>query len=156
MQNNQKSRNKKEFALQQVKIARSNLLLMIILTVVNIVLLAVGADTMLLFSATVPYYLIIGVRFGYKLKNIPPAEAVEYECPEQPTLPTTDAQGNSVALRAVQNDVKHRNLIDGNYLGHYICYRRAGRVNELAIDGYVYDELEILVETAHIKILRLL
>lgn len=149
MQNNQKSRNKKEFALQQVKIARSNLLLMIILTVVNIVLLAVGADTMLLFSATVPYYLIIGVRFGYKLKNTPPEEAVEYEQSEQ-AAPTTDGQGNSVALRAVQNDVKNRILIDGNYLGHYICYRRAGHVNELAIDGYVYDELEILVETAHV------
>ncbi|MBQ6717944.1 MAG: hypothetical protein IJN22_03505 [Clostridia bacterium] len=230
MQNNQKPRNKKEFALQQVKIARSNLLLMIILTVVNIVLLAVGADTMLLFSATVPYYvaafgifseisqlivaglaiaavilvlylicwifskkhygwmiaalvlfildsiamiglyiwaedfsgildlvihiwvlyyLIIGVRFGYKLKNIPPEEAVEYEQSEQ-IAPTADAQGNSVALRAVQNDIKNRILIDGNYLGHYICYRRAGRVNELVIDGYVYDELEILVETAHV------
>ena len=230
MQNNQKPRNKKEFALQQVKIARSNLLLMIILTVVNIVLLTVGADTMLLFSATVPYYvaafgifseisrlivaglaiaavilvlylicwifskkhygwmiaalvlfildsitmiglyiwaedfsgildlvihiwvlyyLIIGVRFGYKLKNIPPEEAVEYEQSEQ-IAPTADAQGNSVALRAVQNDIKNRILIDGNYLGHYICYRRAGRVNELVIDGYVYDELEILVETAHV------
>ena len=55
-----------------------------------------------------------------------------------------------MALRAVQNDVKNRILIDGNYLGHYICYRRVGRVNELIIDGYVYDELEILVETAHV------
>lgn len=230
MQNNQNPRNKKEFALQQVKIARSNLLLMIILTVVNIILLATGADTMLLFSATVPYYavafgiiseisqlivagllvaavilvlyllcwifskkhygwmiaalvffildsiamiglyilaedfsgildlvihiwvlyyLIIGVRYGYKLKNIPPEEAVEYEQAEQQILPSTDAQGNSVALRAVQNDVKSRILIDGNYLGHYICYRRVKRVNELVIDGYVYDDIEILVETAH-------
>ncbi len=229
MQNNQNPRNKKEFALQQVKIARSNLLLMIILTVVNVVLLAVGADTMLLFSATVPYYvaavgivsevsqimavcfavaavilvlylicwmlskrhygwmiaamvlfildsiamiglyvlvedfsgildliihiwvlyyLIIGVKYGYKLKNIPPEEELEYEM-SQSAEPQTDAQGNSVALRAVGNDVKHRILIDGNHSGHYICYRRVGRVNELVIDGYVYDELEILVETAH-------
>lgn len=230
MQNNQKPKNKKEFALQQLNIARSNLLLMIILTVVNIVLLAVGANTMLLFSTTVPYYvaafgiwsevsqfmavclaisavilvlylicwmlskkhygwmvaalvffildsiamiclyiwaedfsgildlvihiwvlyyLIIGVRNGYKLKNIPPEEAVEYEQSEQQFLPTTDAQGNSVALRVVDNDVKHRVLIDGNYSGHYICYRRVKRVNELVIDGYVYDDIEILVETAH-------
>ncbi len=230
MQNNQRPKNKKEFALQQVKMARSNLLLMIALTVVNIILLATGADTMLLFSATVPYYvaafgifseisqlivaglviaavilvlyllcwifskkhygwmiaalvffildsiamiglyilaedfsgildlvihiwvlyyLIIGVRYGYKLKNIPPEEVVEYEQAEQQTIPSTDAQGNSVALRVVQNDVKNKILIDGEYLGHYICYRRVGRVNELVIDGYVYDELEILVETAH-------
>lgn len=230
MQNNQTPRNFKANALQQYNIARSNLLLMIILTVVNIVLLAVGADTMLLFSATVPYYvaafgifseigqliaagiaiaavilalyllcwifskkhygwmvaalvlfildsiamvglyiwaedfsgildllihiwvlyyLIIGVRYGYKLKNIPPEEVVEYEQSEQPTVPTTDALGNSVALRAVDNDVKHRVLIDGNYFGHYICYRRVKRINELVVDGYVYDDVEMLVETAH-------
>ena len=41
------------------QIARSNLLLMLLLTVVNIFLAIVGADIMLLFSATVPYFLII-------------------------------------------------------------------------------------------------
>ena len=231
MQNNQTPRNPKASAQQQYKIARSNLLLMLVLTVVNIVLLAAKADTMLLFSATVPYYLsaismdllveysqvafvgfgivvatlviyllcwvfskkhygwmiaalvlfildsiamiglyvlvedfsgildlvvhiwvlyylIIGVRYGYKLKNIPPEEQVEYELgqPEQPQINTA---GNSIALRVVDNEVKHRVLIDGNYLGHYICYRRVKRINELVVDGYVYDDIEMLAETAH-------
>ena len=35
--------------------ARSNLLLMIILTFVNVILYFVGTDSMLLFSATIPY-----------------------------------------------------------------------------------------------------
>lgn len=169
MQNNQSPRNPKASAQQQYKIARSNLLLMLVLTVVNIILLVAEADTMLLFSATVPYflsaismgiyaeysqvaivgfgivvailvvyllcwifskkhygwmiaalvffildsiamiglyvlaedfsgildivvhiwvlyYLVIGVKYGHKLKNIPPEEAVEYELeePQQP------------------------------------------------------------------------
>lgn len=231
MQNNQTPRNPRASAQQQYKIARSNLLLMLVLTVVNIVLLAAEADTMLLFSATVPYYLsaismglyaefsqvafigfgivvailviyllcwifskkhygwmiaalvffildsiamiglyvlaedfsgildlvvhiwvlyylIIGVRYGHKLKNISPEEAVEYEI-EQPEQPQMNTMGNSIALRVVDNDVKHRVLIDGNYLGHYICYRRVKRINELVVDGYVYDDVEMLVETAH-------
>ena len=57
VQNNQTSRNPRASAQQQYKIARSNLLIMLVLTVVNIVLLVAEADTMLLFSATVPYYL---------------------------------------------------------------------------------------------------
>ena len=39
--------------------ARRNLLLMMVLTAINIIVLAVGSDTMLLFSATVPYFAAI-------------------------------------------------------------------------------------------------
>ncbi len=39
--------------------ARSNLLLMIILTAVNIVLLFMQSDAMMLFSATIPYFAVI-------------------------------------------------------------------------------------------------
>ena len=52
-------------AEQQYKSARANLLLMLALTVVNVVLYVVGADVMMLFSATVPYYAaIFGLEFG--------------------------------------------------------------------------------------------
>lgn len=44
---------------QKYKSARMNLLLIIILTVVNVVLLLVGSDTMLLFSISVPYYAVV-------------------------------------------------------------------------------------------------
>ncbi len=33
--------------------------------------------------------------------------------------------------------------------GHHVCYRRVGRVNELVIDGFVYDEYEKILENAH-------
>ena len=44
---------------QKEKAGRSNLLLAIILTVVNIVLLIGGGNSMLLFSISVPYYAVI-------------------------------------------------------------------------------------------------
>ncbi len=57
MNKNLQTLNEREVALKQLSVARGNLLLMIILTVINIILAAVGSDTMLLFSATVPYYV---------------------------------------------------------------------------------------------------
>ena len=51
-------------AEQEYKNARTNLLLMLILTVVNIALYLVGADVMMLFSATVPYY---AAAFAFEL-----------------------------------------------------------------------------------------
>ena len=55
--------SKRGIALQKYASARSNLLLMLIFTVVNIVLLVAGGDVMLLFSATVPYYSVIMAMF---------------------------------------------------------------------------------------------
>lgn len=205
--------------------ARKNLLLMLVLTVINIILFAVGADVMLLFSATVPYYsvvfgmvlgsrvlliagiviaivslglyllcwifskkhygwmiaalvlfildtltmislyillgdfsgvldvaihawvlyyLVIGVRYGYQLKNtpmeMPAAEAVEVAmaCEEESTY-----------LRRADVEVKHRIFVEADMAGRHICFRRVKRTNELVIDGYVYAEVEMLVETAH-------
>lgn len=58
----------KEAAERKYGVARSNLLLMLILTVVNIVLFVAGSDTMFLFSATVPYLAAI---FGVTLSEVP-------------------------------------------------------------------------------------
>lgn len=205
--------------------ARSNLLLMIILTVVNIFLFAFGSDTMLLFSATVPYfasaigimsedtavttllvtvavavllvyffcwlfskkhfgwmiaalvmflldtlclvgiytllgefsgildlaihiwviyYLIVGAKYGSQLKNLP--EEYAYAEVSDPKNTVESAQ---IPLRMADLDVKSRILLEADAVGHHICYRRVKRVNELVIDGYVYDEVEMLVESAH-------
>ncbi len=46
--------------------ARSNLLLMIVFTLINVVLAAIGSETMMLFSATVPYlFAIMGMIEGF-------------------------------------------------------------------------------------------
>jgi hypothetical protein len=55
----------RESLTQKAKAGRSNLLLAIILTLVNIVMLVAGGDSMLLFSISVPYYAVIfGVILG--------------------------------------------------------------------------------------------
>ena len=60
--NNQKPALKgRALALQQFAGARTNLLLMLALTAINLVLLATGSDYMMLFSATIPY---LSVAFG--------------------------------------------------------------------------------------------
>ena len=51
--------NERQLLSQKEKAGRSNLLIAIILTVVNIVLFLVGSETMLLFSISVPYYAVI-------------------------------------------------------------------------------------------------
>lgn len=49
-------KNNRDIALQKYAAARSNLLVMVCFTLVNIVLLFLKADVMMLFSATVPYF----------------------------------------------------------------------------------------------------
>lgn len=58
---------------QRYNTARSNLLLVIILTLVNIVLLFTESESMLLFSASIPYYAVV---FGVLLDILPMGLAV--------------------------------------------------------------------------------
>lgn len=197
--------------------ARGNLLLVIILTAVNIVLFFLGSESMMLFSASVPfygvvfgyymgltvpavilaviilalylvcwlqskkksgwmtvalvlfildtlvmagmylliedasgfldvlihawvlYYLILAISTGKKLKNLPEEEEVE-------ELPADD---HSQPIRRVAEDEKFRVLLESEYAGRKVTYRRVKRTNQLVIDSHIYDELEMLVETAH-------
>ncbi len=227
--NNKTTKNNYDAALKQYSTARGNLLLMLILTVVNVVLFVVGTDTMLLFSATVPYYsiifglvdqtgilllpgiviavlslgayflcwllskknhgwmilalalfiidtvclvalyiwaedfsgildfaihvwvlfyLIVGVRTGAQLKRME-ENTVVTEDGEAVLNGDTDCAENSSYIRAVDTSVKARVLLEADILGHKVCYRRVKKANELVVDGYVYDEIEMLLETPH-------
>lgn len=226
-------KTEREIAQAKVASARSNLLLMIVFTLVNIGLMLFNADVFLLFSASVPYfavsigvasemtpvliitlifaasvllgyflcwlgskknhgwmiaalvlfildslvmialyiftadisgildvvihawvlyYLIIGVKYGHRLQNLPqePIEVIDETVPqeESPVVGNSGFEYSSPLRRADEN-VKHRVLLESDALGHHVCYRRVKRINELVIDGYVYDEIEILIETAH-------
>ena len=225
----------KESLQQKYTKSRNNLLLMLILTVVNIILYAVGSDTMMLFSATIPYfgiivghatgiqsiftfficvaiailivyllcwilskdhygwmiaalvlfiidtvamaglylmlgefsgildvlihawvlyYLITGVSSGRKLKTMPEETNTYEEQPyeEQAYVENSSEMGNtpqSSILRMADTTLKSRILAEADAAGHHICYRRVKRTNELVIDGYVYDDVEMLIENAH-------
>lgn len=216
------------FAAQKYAAARSNLLLMIALTAVNIFLLFVEADVFLLFSATAPYmavtlgmlseatpltiagicaavfmlaaylicwllskkhfgwmiaalamfavdtllmigfyliaedfsgildviihawvlyYLITGVRYGYQLRTLPPDP--DYSQTPPVVTPETTA-GDTPFLRIAEASSKARPLLEADVEGYHICYRRIKRINELVINGYVYADMEALMETAHV------
>lgn len=63
------------------------------------------------------------------------------------------AKGNdktdSVGMREADMAVKSRILLDANVEGYEICYRRVKSVNELVINGRVYDEKKGIIEFAH-------
>ncbi len=58
-QNDTVVKDPRKTAQEKYNTARVSLLLLIVLTVVNLVLFAIGSETMMLFSATVPYYAVI-------------------------------------------------------------------------------------------------
>lgn len=220
----------KEMIQQKYKTARNNLLLMLILTVVNILLYATGSDTMMLFSATIPYfgiiigsvsgsqafltfcvciaaailitfllcwilskdhygwmivalvlfiidtlamigmylgmgemsgildvvihvwvlyYLIIGVKYGKQLKTMPEEPVKEVDLEQGADSIEKEEFIHTSILRIADTTVKSRVLLEADAVGHHICYRRVKRINELVIDGYVYADVEMLIETAH-------
>ena len=56
---------------------------------------------------------------------------------------------DDTALRRADFSQKHRVLLEKKISGYEICYRRVKNVNELVINGLVYDEKKAIVEFAH-------
>ena len=52
-------------------------------------------------------------------------------------------------LRTAAHDVKHKVLLSATVENFQIVYRRVKKVNELVINGYVYDEYVALLEFEH-------
>lgn len=93
--------------------------------------------------------LSIGINAGVKLKKLPPEEIEFIENMPEVAEQNCDGAQNSTIIRMADPDVKARVLLTAEALGHTITYRRVKKVNELVIDGNVYDEIEALLETAH-------
>jgi hypothetical protein len=105
----------------------------------------------ILFHAIVIIMLSLGVHAHYKLKSMPseaPPSVDEYG--------QTDGFGgefdrpDSNALRAADTSVKARILLELKAFDHVIVYRKVKKVNELVIDGYVYDEYTARIEMPHV------
>ena len=54
-----------------------------------------------------------------------------------------------IGLRRADSSVKSKTLLEATVEGYRICYRRVKRVNELVINGTVYDEKKGIIEFAH-------
>lgn len=220
---------KRQITQEKYNIARKNLLLMLILTIINILLVAFNLNIIMLFSATIPYYavaialfiqsntliifgiglafillvaylvswyfskkhygwmifalilflidtlcmialyisiedftgildiimhiwilyfLISGVINGYKLNKLPEDDIIFDKVEEIDIQSSFDDQYPSI-LRKADFSIKSRILLETEYHGLHICYRRVKRVNELIINCNVYDDIEMLLESSH-------
>lgn len=211
---------------QKFNSARSNLLLVLVLTLVNIGLLIAGSDTFMLFSASIPYYavclpvvwgefelfvvgcvlavvlmvlyflcwllskkhpgwlvvalvlfildtlaligfyllaeeisgimdvvihvwvlyyLVNGIFAARKLKNLP----MTLEETADEVAIDEEVSDHSSPIRRIGEEEKCRILLETEYCGRRIVYRRVKRMNQLVINDYIYDEIELLIEPAH-------
>ncbi len=125
-------------------------------TVGMLIFNGIAADGIIdiVFHAWVIYYLVMGIIAHRKLKYMPEEapvtgfEAVSAETAEVSEAAAEPAQ-NSPVLRTSDKDVKHKILLQKRMFNMDICYRRVKRVNELVINGNVYDEYEALAEQPH-------
>lgn len=91
------------------------------------------------------YYLVIGVINGYKLRKLGP----EDENAEESDEICLDEEANTQPRYFADATDKYRVLAEFNIDGYRVCYRRIKRTNELVINDYVYDCVEMLFETPH-------
>lgn len=57
--------------------------------------------------------------------------------------------GDDGVIRLADFSVKHRVLLEISYKKYNICYRRVNHINELVVNGKVYDEKKGIIEFAH-------
>ena len=96
----------------------------------------------MLFHVLILYYLFSGYAADRKLKKLSPEPEVEVTEEGQPLE-------NSVPLRRIGEDEKCRVLLEAQHGIYHVCYRRIKRTNQLVINNYIYDEVEMLMETDH-------
>ncbi len=99
----------------------------------------------LLFHAWVIFDLVNGIIAASKLKKLPAEPTEEVAAEENAVLTTED----STYIRYADMEAKNRVFLETDVDGHKVIYRRVGKVNELVVDGRVYDEFVGLVEPAH-------
>ena len=92
--------------------------------------------------------LALGVSSYLKLKKLPEeteAPQIVAEVPEEEICLPED----SPVLYMADPDKKVKTFIETDYGSLHISFQRAKRVNELVVNGRVYAQYEVLVETAH-------
>lgn len=107
----------------------------------------------MLFHAWIIYYLVSGIIASYKLNRLPPEEngsetVVDENIDSEPMTPEF-----SHHIRVADTNVKHKVFVEvsaeNTPFGKMVCYRRVGKVNELVIGNYVYDEYVAVLEQPH-------
>ena len=193
--------------------ARNIILVVLLCTIASIAMIAVGSDTMFLFSASIPFYFAIEAIlyefiFGYVIAVVSSLALVgcwflakdrilglvlaivyfildslfllwlfDFELsiiagellfhaiiisylvygiiifPKQKSLEDEllgeiTEKANTTPIGYAE-DVKARIFLEDDILGRHVVYRRVKSVNQLVIDGKVYDEYKAVMELPH-------
>ncbi len=121
-------------------------------TVVMVIFTGLSADNIfdLVIHAWVMVSLVRGIIIYRDLKKQPAEEGqdlAEGSADESETK--VDMLGNTVPLRDADMEIKARVFVQAEAYGHSIVFRRVKNVNELVIDGRVYDEYIATIEFEH-------
>ncbi len=97
--------------------------------------------------------LSMGISAYFKAKKLPDEVDFSEATPQNYNFggeESSETTHDSAVLRPADMEVKAKVFLETESNGHKITYRRVKRVNELVIDGNVYDEMEAIIESAHV------
>lgn len=104
----------------------------------------------ILFHIWMIFSISQGISANKKLKELPEEDEAEFgERTETDNAELQPQAVNTAFKRTAEIGVKNRIFADAKVENYIIIYRRVKRVNELVINGYVYDDVEMLIETEH-------
>lgn len=128
-----------------------SLVLFVIDTLAMLYIIGISKDMILdlIFHAWVIISLVLGIVNYVKLKKLPEEEQTPVTEDNNAEVYGAQFAQNSWGLRRADNEVKSRTLLQAEESGFQIVYRRVKKVNELIVNGIVYDEYEALVEFPH-------
>ncbi len=92
-----------------------------------------------LFHIWLLYYLWQAVSANKKLSALP----------EEPEIGENHLPVNSRPLRHTDEEEKCKVFLEETVGAYHICYRRVKQLNQLVVNGYIYDEIKLLVEPPH-------
>lgn len=112
------------------------------------------------FHAWVIFELARGIHVHFKWKEMTEApivegvtasgeDALEEILNSESENAEPDEVKDITPLRGMDRDIKSRTLAEAEFQGYKILYRRANKVNELIVDGMVYDEYAAKFEVPH-------
>lgn len=120
-------------------------------TVVMVIFTGLSADNIfdLVIHAWVVVSLVRGIITYRDLKQQPAEEVQVLDEGDDEPENKVDMLGNSIPLRDADMEIKARIFVEAEAFGHKIVFRRVKNVNELVIDGRVYDEYIATIEFEH-------
>lgn len=129
-----------------------SLALFVLDTVIMFIVVGISMNMIMdiVFHIWVIISLSLGIAAHIKLKNMP-REEISQGVTENAENGSEEnvSREDSPVLRTVEPGEKAKVFVEADYGTMNIVFRRAKRVNELVVNGNVYAEYEVLIETAH-------